>query len=80
MKDANWRMHNEIKSYNYRRYCNTISRFCHDISRWIHSLEPGWRLRLYLVDLPQGMSVDTLAITVVAPERNRTGAIRTRPR
>ena len=39
-----------------------------EISRWIHSLEPGWRLRLYLVDLPQGMSVDTLAITVVAPE------------
>ena len=39
-----------------------------DISRWIHSLEPGLRLRLYLVDLPEGMSVKTLAITVVAPE------------
>lgn len=43
-----------------------------EISRWIHTLEdpqePGWRLRLYLVDLPQGMSVQTLAITVVAPE------------
>jgi hypothetical protein len=40
-----------------------------DISRWIHVLwEPGWRLRLYLVDLPEGMSVQTLAITVVAPE------------
>ncbi|MDQ3543865.1 MAG: hypothetical protein M3431_08410, partial [Actinomycetota bacterium] len=40
-----------------------------DISRWIHALwEPGWRLRLYLVDLPEGMSVQTLAITVVAPE------------
>ncbi len=40
-----------------------------DISRWIHGLwEPGWRLRLYLVDLPEGMSVQTLAITVVAPE------------
>jgi hypothetical protein len=38
------------------------------ISRWIHSLEPGLRLRLYLVDLPEGMSVETLAITVVAPE------------
>ena len=47
-----------------------------DISRWIHtldprelrdSLEPGLRLRLYLIDLPQGMSVQTLAITVVAP-------------
>lgn len=39
------------------------------ISRWIHVLwEPGWRLRLYLVDLPEGMSVPTLAITVVAPE------------
>ena len=40
-----------------------------DISRWIHALrDPGWRLRLYLVDLPEGMSVQTLAITVVAPE------------
>jgi hypothetical protein len=40
-----------------------------DISRWIHVLwEPGWRLRLYLVDLPEGMSVETLAITVVAPD------------
>jgi hypothetical protein len=40
-----------------------------EISRWIHALsEPGWRLRLYLVDLPDGMSVQTLAITVVAPE------------
>ena len=29
---------------------------------------PGLRLRLYLVDLPDGMSVQTLAITVVAPE------------
>jgi hypothetical protein len=26
-----------------------------------------WRLRLYLVDLPDGMSVETLAISVVAP-------------
>ena len=41
-----------------------------DISRWIHGLEPGMRLRLYLVDLPQGMSVQTLAITVVAPEEH----------
>jgi hypothetical protein len=40
-----------------------------DISRWIHALwEPGLRLRLYLVDLPEGMSVETLAITVVARE------------
>jgi hypothetical protein len=41
-----------------------------EISRWIHTIgwEPGWRLRLYLVDLPEGMSVRTLAITVVAPE------------
>lgn len=39
-----------------------------EISRWIHSLDPGLRLRLYLVDLPEGMSVQTLAITVVAPE------------
>jgi hypothetical protein len=41
-----------------------------EISRWIHTIgwEPGWRLRLYLVDLPEGMSVQTLAITVVAPE------------
>jgi hypothetical protein len=39
-----------------------------EISRWIHSLEPGLRLRLYLVDLPGGMSVETLAVTVVASE------------
>ena len=41
-----------------------------EISRWIHTIgwEPGLRLRLYLVDLPEGMSVQTLAITVVAPE------------
>jgi hypothetical protein len=41
-----------------------------DISRWIHTLQtqPGSRLRLYLVDLPEGMSVETLAITVVASE------------
>ena len=41
-----------------------------EISRWIHTIawDPGLRLRLYLVDLPEGMSVDTLAITVVAPE------------
>jgi hypothetical protein len=39
------------------------------ISRWIHELwRPTLRLRLYLVDLPKGMSVRTLAITVVAPE------------
>jgi hypothetical protein len=39
------------------------------ISRWIHELyDPDLRLRLYLVDLPEGMSVGTLAITVVAPE------------
>ena len=41
-----------------------------EISRWIHEIgwDPGLRLRLYLVDLPEGMSVETLAITVVAPE------------
>jgi hypothetical protein len=41
-----------------------------EISRWIHTVEsqPGSRLRLYLVDLPEGMSVETLAISVVAPE------------
>jgi hypothetical protein len=41
-----------------------------EISRWIHELgsDPGLRLRLYLVDLPEGMSVETLAVTVVAPE------------
>ncbi len=40
------------------------------ISRWIHTIgwDPGLRLRLYLVDLPEGMPVETLAITVVAPE------------
>jgi len=41
-----------------------------DISRWIHVIQwdQGLRLRLYLVDLPEGMSVQTLAITVMAPE------------
>lgn len=40
-----------------------------EISRWAHELwEPGLRLRLYLVDLPEGMAVETLAITVVGPE------------
>jgi hypothetical protein len=43
-----------------------------DIPRWIHTIgfewDPGLRLRLYLVDLPEGMSVETLAITVVASE------------
>lgn len=42
-----------------------------EISRWIHELvgeQSESRLRLYLVDLPEGMSVDTLAITVLAPE------------
>jgi hypothetical protein len=38
-----------------------------DIHRWIHALEPGRRLRLFLVDLPEGMSMRTLAITVMAP-------------
>jgi hypothetical protein len=39
------------------------------IARWIHSLvDRDMRLRLYLVDLPEGMSVRTLAITVAAPK------------
>jgi hypothetical protein len=38
-----------------------------EISRWVHGLTPGDRIRLYLVDLPDGMWVDTLAITIVAP-------------
>ena len=40
------------------------------ISRWIHTIawDPGLRLRLYLLDLPERMSVETIAITVVAPE------------
>jgi hypothetical protein len=41
-----------------------------DIHRWIHALEPGKRLRLFLVDLPKGMSMRTLAITVMAPEEH----------
>ena len=40
-----------------------------EISRWIHGLLEQERLRLYLVDLPEGMSVETLAITVVAPQQ-----------
>jgi hypothetical protein len=41
-----------------------------ETSRWIHELgsSPNLRLRLYLVDLPEGSSVETLAITVQAPE------------
>ncbi len=40
-----------------------------DTRRWIHSLwEPGKRQRLYLVDLPDGMSFETLAITVTVSE------------
>ncbi|HVM11289.1 MAG TPA: hypothetical protein VM638_02265, partial [Actinomycetota bacterium] len=39
-----------------------------DAQRWIHALEPGKRLRLFLVDLPKGMSMRTLAITVMAPK------------
>ncbi|HET7237019.1 MAG TPA: hypothetical protein VFK59_11390 [Actinomycetota bacterium] len=35
---------------------------------WIYALEPGLRQRLYLVDLPEGMSLQTLAITVTAHE------------
>jgi hypothetical protein len=41
-----------------------------DSQRWIHALEPGKRLRLFLVDLPEGMSMRTLAITVMAPEES----------
>jgi hypothetical protein len=39
-----------------------------DVHQWINSLEPGKRLRLFLVDVPEGMSMRTLAITVIAPE------------
>jgi hypothetical protein len=41
-----------------------------EIARWVHSIgwDPESRLRLYLIDLPEGMSVETLAITVEAPE------------
>lgn len=38
-----------------------------DAHRWIHALEPGRRLRLFLVDLPDRMSMRTMAITVMAP-------------
>jgi hypothetical protein len=41
-----------------------------DSQSWIHALEPEQRLRLFLVDLPEGMSMRTLAITVMAPEEN----------
>jgi hypothetical protein len=39
-----------------------------DTHQWINSLEPGDRLRLALVDVPEDMSMRTLAITVMAPE------------
>ena len=35
---------------------------------WIYALEPGLRQRLYLVDLPEGMTLQTLAVTVTAHE------------
>ena len=38
-----------------------------DVNRWVHALEPGKRLRLFLVDLPESMSLRTLAITIMAP-------------
>ena len=40
-----------------------------EISRWIHELDlhPELRMRLWLVDLPAGMSIKTLAITAKAP-------------
>jgi hypothetical protein len=54
-----------------------------EISRWIHLRgweESEWRLRLYLVDLPDGMSVHTLAITVAAPaERFHESSAHTAP-
>jgi hypothetical protein len=51
-----------------------------DSHRWIHALgccahQPGQRLRLFLVDLPKGMSMRTLAITVMAPEARFDDAI-----
>ncbi len=39
-----------------------------DGHQWINLLEEGKRMRLFLVDVPEGMSMRTLAITVVAPE------------
>lgn len=39
-----------------------------DVNRWVHALEPGQRMRLFLVDLPEGMSLRTLAITIMAPD------------
>jgi hypothetical protein len=39
-----------------------------EISRWVHGVAPGERLRLYLVDLPEGMPVRTLAVTIVATQ------------
>ena len=51
--------------------CPPCGRVCpayrSDAGRWIHASEPGKRLRLFLVDLPEGMSMRTLAITVIAP-------------
>jgi len=41
-----------------------------DGGRWIHALEHGKRQRLFLVDVPEGMSMRTLAITVLAPEEH----------
>jgi hypothetical protein len=38
-----------------------------DSDQWIHMLERGQRFRLFLIDVPEGMSMRTLAITVRAP-------------
>jgi hypothetical protein len=46
----------------------TCPAFRTDVRRWIHSLEAGERQRLYLVDVPEGLSMQTLAITITAPE------------
>ena len=39
-----------------------------DVHQWINSLEPGKRMRLYLVDVPDGLSMRALAVTVMAAE------------
>jgi hypothetical protein len=39
-----------------------------DVHQWINNLVPGRRMRVFLVDVPEGLSMRTLAITVMATE------------
>jgi hypothetical protein len=46
-----------------------------DTEQWINSLEPGKRMRLILVDVPEGLSMRVLAITILADDERFESAI-----